>query len=546
MCQYALLMTSRLSVLVFITLLMVLAGCAHGPISLTRDGKGRGPTYHYILSEIELERKEVRDALTHLEKAIDRDSGASYLWYKKGLLLALQGDLTGAEASVRQSLQQSPSDISAMILLGKIQQSQQRRSDAIETFRKALKSDPSSPFAEEAHLLLMENYVAAKNFQAAIQLVESWEKREPNETTPLFYEAWLAQNFLQDRARLISAYERILRLEPDNLKAMTSLAEAYVEAKDARKALETLHQLEALMPGDTTIRLKMALIYYDHKQYDEAVRKFEEILKENPESDRIVYYLGVIYENLKRRDEAEAKFRRIDPSSEFFKDARLHLAYLYRQKKQGDEAIRILEDSIAKRPGLSAFYEYLSEIFRDRGEVGHSIDILKKGLARVPVSEREGLYYILGMSQDKQGDFDACVASMKKVLRINPKNSGALNYLGYSFADRGIRLEEAEDLLKKALAVKPDDGYITDSLGWVYFKKGDLENARIFLLKAYQAVPGEATIAEHMGDLSWAENEKAAALRYYREALAILMKKPEKEASADRDRLRKKLKGSPP
>jgi Flp pilus assembly protein TadD len=97
----------------------------------------------------------------------------------------------------------------------------------------------------------------------------------------------------------------------------------------------------------------------------------------------------------------------------------------------------------------------------------------------------------------KQESIDA----MKQVLALTPDDAEALNYLGYTYADLGINLEEAESLIQQALALKPDDGYIADSLGWVYFKKGNYRQALKWLNKAVQLVPDDPTILEHLGDV---------------------------------------------
>jgi tetratricopeptide (TPR) repeat protein len=134
------------------------------------------------------------------------------------------------------------------------------------------------------------------------------------------------------------------------------------------------------------------------------------------------------------------------------------------------------------------------------------------------------------------GEFDKMVNEMKEVIRINPNHADALNYLGYSYSERGILLEEALKLINKAMELKPNMGYITDSLGWVYYKLGDYEKAVTQLEKANQLTPDDSTITEHLADgyLKLSKLEKAIEL--YERALRLEPKPDQK------DRLQKKIK----
>ena len=122
---------------------------------------------------------------------------------------------------------------------------------------------------------------------------------------------------------------------------------------------------------------------------------------------------------------------------------------------------------------------------------------------------------------------------MKTVISLDAKNANALNYLGYTYAELGENLDEAEHLIKEALKQKPDDGYITDSLGWVYFKKGLLIKALKYLKKAVSLVPDDPIILEHLGDAYLKTSDKKKALQFYKRSLL----KKEK----DRDDLEKKI-----
>ena len=117
--------------------------------------------------------------------------------------------------------------------------------------------------------------------------------------------------------------------------------------------------------------------------------------------------------------------------------------------------------------------------------------------------------------------------AMRKVISLDPKHANALNYLGYTYADLGRNLDEAERLIKEALKYKPNDGYITDSLGWVYYKKGEYDKALIYLKKAIELVPDDPIMLEHTGDAYLKLNDRENALKYYKKSLKVKEKDKE-------------------
>lgn len=526
----------------FVAILISLSlGCAGGPIKKEFSApKGRGASYYYLLSEMESRRNEPAKALAYVEEALAIDAASARLWYKKAFLEAALGDLKKAEEDVQKSLSLESQDQDANVLFGKICQAQDRRPEAIAAYRKALQADPLS---EDANVLLIETYIADKQPQAALDLCRKWQSADSDNMLPIFYEAWVQQNFLKNTEKAVVAYQKVIEIDPANAKALSALAEIYLGRKDDKKALETMDRLESLAPNDANIKIKTAIMYYEQKQYDKAVEKFQGVLKDYPNDDRIIYYMGVIQENLNHDEEAKAEFDKIQPASNFFKDARLHLSFLKLRRGDAAGAIQVMEEAIRAKPKTAAFYDYLSEIYRDRKEYAPAIDALKRGLKRSP--EKETLWYDLGMIYDKQGLFEDMARSMREVIKLNPENANALNYLGYSYADRGMNLDEAVVLLRKALALKPGDGFITDSLGWAYYQKGDLDQALALIQKAYATVPGEPTITEHLGDVLLKKGDRAKALKYYRDAAALLQKKGAKddETAKDLQRVQEKIGG---
>jgi len=140
--------------------------------------------------------------------------------------------------------------------------------------------------------------------------------------------------------------------------------------------------------------------------------------------------------------------------------------------------------------------------------------------------------------QDKLGRLDQVIAAMEKVIALDPKHATALNYLGYTFADRNMRLPDAEKLILRALEVRPEDGYFLDSLAWVHFRRGDYPRAEEGLRRALKLVPDDPVILEHLGDALQAQGKDEEAADIFEKAIAKGHEKPDEVAEKLR-RLRK-------
>ncbi len=139
------------------------------------------------------------------------------------------------------------------------------------------------------------------------------------------------------------------------------------------------------------------------------------------------------------------------------------------------------------------------------------------------------------MVLDKLGQREQAIECAKKAIEKAEDYVEALNFMGYTYAEEGVNLDEAELLIKKALSIQPDDGYVTDSLGWVYFKKGKNDQAILYLEKAHDLISDDPVIAEHLGDAYMVGGNFNKALQAYQKALKLM------KESKDKPKLRKKV-----
>jgi Flp pilus assembly protein TadD len=158
-----------------------------------------------------------------------------------------------------------------------------------------------------------------------------------------------------------------------------------------------------------------------------------------------------------------------------------------------------------------------AQILRDANQTGVALSILEVGLKRFPDST--DLLYDHAMAAEKLDQLEKMEVSLRKIIALDPNNQQAYNALGYSLADRNLRLEEAYQLIEKALKLAPNDAYIMDSMGWVQFRMGKLKDAEDLLRRSYE-MRAETEIAAHLGEVLWVMGRKDDAKKIWREGVA--------------------------
>jgi tetratricopeptide (TPR) repeat protein len=255
----------------------------------------------------------------------------------------------------------------------------------------------------------------------------------------------------------------------------------------------------------------------------EAKQRFQDYLRaleKNPaagrDPDPAYLNLARIAEDEKRYDEALDWLERVDGGEQFL-NARTRRALVLGKMKKVDEARKLLaETPVNGAEERTQVTLAEGQLLRDARRYREAFDVLAQGLTRTP--DDSGLLYDAAMAAEKLDRVDAMEKHLRRLIELKPKEAHAYNALGYSLADRNLRLSEARQLIEKALAISPDDGYIIDSMGWVLFRLGDLPRAREHLERAYKLKP-EGEVAAHLGEVMWAQGERDAARRLWREAV---------------------------
>ena len=259
---------------------------------------------------------------------------------------------------------------------------------------------------------------------------------------------------------------------------------------------------------------------------DESIEELNLIVSAWPDDDKSRYYLATAYREKEDFENALDHFRHIELKSEYFVNAQIQIADILDARDGSEEAISILKEAVSKKKEDHRLFLILASFYERNKEYEKAIETLEQGLNTN--DSNVNLLFQLGVLFDKTGDKDSCIKKMRRILEIESDHAEALNYIGYTYAEQGIRLDEAMDLIKKAARLKPESGYIMDSLGWVYFRKGLFDKAVTHLEKANELTPDDPTINEHLGEAYFAKKDYEKSLEYYKKALSL--KHPDEES----------------
>jgi tetratricopeptide (TPR) repeat protein len=290
--------------------------------------------------------------------------------------------------------------------------------------------------------------------------------------------------------------------------------------------------IEALSPAATEFRTRpgnnpaadlglllphLGFAYQELGQFDKAAATFEEAHKLVPADATITAYLAQANLSAKKYAQAidVARKGRTDNADDL-RLARIE-AQALRQSGRGDEAVNVLQQ-FARRQDKPESYVALAQIYSDTKRGAEAVRVLQEAQSKFPGNTTIG--FELGAVLDKQKKFADAEAAFRQILSKEPDNAPVLNYIGYMLAERGERLNESVDLLKKALEIEPDNGSYLDSLGWAYFKADKLPLALDNLQRAADQLKSNSVIQDHYGDVLFKLSRFDEAIAAWGRALA--------------------------
>jgi len=496
---------------------------------------------NYLAGQFAQYRQDWKTANKYLDKVITLDPTNVDL-QQRAMILAMQaGDANRAILFARKVLQEDDKNLLALLFIGVDQMGRQEYKDAEHTITKM----PQNGIADFIRPILIAWSQAPDKKVDLDGLIANG---------PLHaYHALLIADYLgtvQDPNKYFvnvltggGADIHVLEMMADVFarqgqkelaqKIYDTLISQYESGDGAISRLELLKKkrenpeltknsrIQTPSQGAAEAFYNMARILFQDQSEDSAL-VFTRIAEHlDPGKDDVKLLLARMMMKTAHVDDAIALYKGIRPDSPGYVEAQRSAAELLEQEGDIDESIKYLEQVFETTKDVNALIQ-IGDVYRraERHEEAiksydRAIDAMNGKIS----SDYWSVLYARGMSYERTGNMKKAEEDLEAALEFKPDHPYLLNYLGYSWADQGKKLDKALELVEKAANLKPEDGYIIDSLGWVYYKMGKYDDAAAQLEKAVELVPYDPTINDHLGDAYWQVGRKSEARFQWQRAL---------------------------
>lgn len=503
-------------------------------------------------------------------------------WLTLGRLQKLAQNVSEAERAYRKVLELSPDQEDALTGLAMVYSDQGDNVKATEMLKRVTDKNPNprTLMALAATYEQMREFkLAAETYRRALEM-----NKENTDLQRAYGQALFSAEEYEDARKV---FEEIIAEEPNDLLSALRLSQIYREKKDFAKAREYAQKAKRLDPGNLEIQFNEVSLLEAEGKTQEAIQTLREVvatmpLRPDSAGERnnkmfLLEKLGMLYRRTEQTEKAVAAFREIidlDPSTGSRASAQIVDAYRGGKdfKSAETEAIAALKkypnDRLTKivmanvLTDLRKFKEaeallqtafdgktdretwisiaQIHEKAKDFTSMAVAIDKAEK--LSDTVEEKEATYFMRGAMYERMKKFDLAEAEFRKVLQLNPQSASALNYLGYMLADRNVRLQEALDMIQKAVELEPNNSAYLDSLGWVYFRLNRFDEAEGQLLRSLQRGSRDPTVYDHLGDVQLAQGKfKEAISQWERAVVEWQSNAPSETDEAEISKIQKKL-----
>jgi len=500
---------------------------------------------HERLARLAWQLDDVEGAVREAELAFELDPDSHRHRLFLGRLYRLRRDFEGLNRVLRDA-EGRPLDADSAYVLYQVAFEQ---GDLVEAENLAHQLAESEPEQLRGILALASVYEQRGDFDSAEEVVRRGLDSY-SEHFLLYMRLAQLERARGDGEGEIAVYREVLASHPGHYGILQRLGQALVEAQDLAAAIETFSEIVERYPDDLNSLRRLASLEYSVGRYESAASRLEVVLESDPDQPELAFALGQIRKAAGDPDGARDAFERIQHQDPNYFDARIQIAAILESEDRYGEALTEIDELRALRPDPQLDF-HAAALTIAAGDFDAGIALLE-GLFDGGEGDTD-VHYQLGVQHGTKGNVDLALFHMQKVLEVDPDNVNALNYIGYSWAERGENLEEAEQLVRRALEIAPEDGYITDSLGWIYYKMAEtlfeesrkeealrlLDRAQKQLIQAAELTGGDSVVSEHLGDVLLLRGDKEGALERYEEAVGLEIRESEQPMLLEKlDRLR--------
>ncbi|MFW5734384.1 MAG: tetratricopeptide repeat protein [Oceanidesulfovibrio sp.] len=422
-------------------------------------------------------------------------------------------------------LAQNPEDIEIRRQLADLMMRSGRNLEALQL----LETIPEEKMDPELEYLRARSLGGLKRYGEAIDLLEGLIENDPD-----FLEAWAELAYIHEEMENYEAaeqaYAKLSTLGEPSRDLLLRLIEMNLKLGRVERALKYVRQ----GPEELAFYLSATTHFVEAKQYEAARDLVRDLLKSHPEMEELYFTLALIeYEGFKDPEATAKALRSIAEDNRFYERAQRFRIHLLNESGDTEGALKLAREMRAEMPEALDFWLMESRLLESMGRLGEAVELAREAVEKWP--ENTDVLFNLGSLLDTTGAKDEAIATMERIIAIDPDHADALNYVGYTLADQDRDLERAFDLVSKAMILKPDNGYIVDSLAWVYYRMGRFEKAWELIQEASKLTGEDPVIWEHYGDIARELGKLDQARMAYGKSLEML------EKNSDKERLRNKL-----
>lgn len=470
-------------------------------------------------AELALSLAEELHAAGHAEAAnaaaealVRRWPEESTAWRLLGRIRAVSGDVAGAATAFEASVALAD-DETAYLMLGAAYRQLHDEARAAEVYRRLVTVLPGSA---EGHHRLGRMLLGREPLRAEAEL------RRAVELDPAHLDARIALAEVYRRQGRASAAEESLRAAYDRSGADAQVGErlyhVLLETGDRAAALRLLHDLDRdgrALP----VRLRLGVLLLQLHQANDALRLARTLIAHDPVEPAARLLAARALAQLGQRSEAIALCLDVPAGTASLGPARALAAELHGREGTPQVGLKIVEEARARLPNAPELITAEAALHEQLGALDRARAVLDLALTKAP--NDESLVYARATLEDRAAEPEQAVVIMRRLLDHRPDSVVAMHFIGGSYANRGVALDDGERLLRRATALRPDDGFVLDSLGWLFAQRGRLEQARTTLERADRIAPFEPEIMLHLGEVYLRGGESGRARETFRQALAL-------------------------
>lgn len=471
---------------------------------------------------------------------LDPSDSESALWLAR--LYRLRNEHEKAEAVLRGMLKEDPDNEPAIEQLTQLLLDEGKAQEAIALLEEVTARSPSPAMLD----LLGDAYTQTHDLGKAETAYRKAVELDPSE---LSHQRGLGQTLMAEEKypEALEVYQKLTEMMPDDADVYLRMAQIYREMHQLGKAEDNLVKARQFAPGSLEVMYNEAMLYQAQGRNEDAIRvlsdavtgiKGQQGLPSRSRSLAILYQqLGQLYRDTQNYQAAIFTYQELGRlGEEEDRRSRLLLMDIYRAAKDLPKALQTGKEAVTKYPADMSLRSSYALLLGESGQTDEGVKMLRTQLTGKPTDrdvylniaqvyergrrykeaeqaakaaevlpgqprDNEMVWFLLGAIYERQKFYDRAEEQFKKVLEVNPRNAAVLNYYGYMLGDLGIRLDEAQSLVQRALKEEPFSGAYLDSLGWIYLKENKLGDAETTLRRALEHESHDATILSHLGDL---------------------------------------------